>query len=95
MIGKVLKAVARAAVAQPWDYMGEGAPGGWEFRLSPEDGGPLALYNPDRGVWLIFQYVDVVAEVECREMDRHTGDWTQFLPVTDPDGLDELNDRSN
>lgn len=81
----LLRKVLRAAVAQPWDYTGEGAPEDWEFRVSPEDGGPLALYNPDRGRWVIFQDVIVLAEATTTEMDKHTADWRQFVSVEDPD----------
>lgn len=88
MIGKVLKAVARAAVAQPWDYQGEGAPGDWEFRVNPEED-VIAFYNPDKGCWTFLSTFQVLAEeTDLGAMDRHTQDWRQFLSVEDPDGLD-------
>lgn len=83
MIGKIIKKVARAAVAQPWDYMGEGAPNEWEFRVSPEED-TLAVYNPARGKWVIFREVVTLAEVtSLTEMDRGTGDWAQYVEVID------------
>jgi len=87
MIGKVLKTVLRAAVAQPWDYQGEGAPGDWEFRLSPDEA-TYAVFDPRRGTWMFMNagLLCPVAEVERQaEMDEHTGDWRQFLSVEDPD----------
>jgi hypothetical protein len=84
----LIKKVLRAAVAQPWDYVGEGAPNDWEFRVSPEDSdgsGHIALYNPGVGRWVIFQDVIPLAQVSTEEMDRHTGDWVQFLAVVDDD----------
>lgn len=85
MIGKFVKGVLRAAVAQPWEYVGEGAPNDWEFRVSPEDGGPMALYNPYLGEWVIFTDVIVLAKATSAEMDAHTADWRQFLSTEDPD----------
>lgn len=85
MIGRILKGVLRAAVAQPWEYVGEGAPDDWEFRVS-EDEQVLAVWNPSYGQWVIFKEVTVLAEVKSlTEMDRHTADWRQFLSVEDPD----------
>lgn len=85
MIWKTAKKVLRAAVAQPWEYVGEGAPHDWEFRVSPEDGGPMAVFNPDLGEWVIFTDVVVLAKAGTTDMDRHTGGWRQFLSVEDPD----------
>lgn len=82
----LIKKVLRAAVAQPWEYIGEGAPDDWEFRVSPPADGVCAVYNPDKGVWWIFRDVVVLAEVKSLgEMDRNTADWRQFLSVEDPD----------
>lgn len=85
MIGRIVKGVLRAVVAQPWDYTGEGAPDDWEFRISPDEE-TLAVYNPNRGRWFLFHDVVVLAEVKSlNEMDNHTEDWRQFLSVEDPD----------
>lgn len=85
MIGTILKKVARAAIAQPWDYMGEGAPNEWEFRLAPDEE-TLAVYNPHTGKWVIFREVVTLAEVtSLAEMDRNTADWAQFVEVIDDD----------
>lgn len=80
----LIKKVLRAAVAQPWEYVGEGAPNDWEFRVSPDER-TLAVYNPVKGKWVIFNEVVTLAEAQCGEMDRHTEDWRQFLSVEDPD----------
>ena len=85
MIGTILKKVARAAVAQPCDYMGEGAPNEWEFRLAPDEE-MVAVYNPHTGKWVIFREVVTLAEVtSLTEMDRNTADWAQFVEVIDDD----------
>lgn len=87
MIGRIVKGVLRAAVAQPWDYTGEGAPDDWEFRISPDEQ-TLALYDPQRGHWVMLDSgrLTVVAEVKSlNEMDKHTDDWRQFVSVEDPD----------
>jgi hypothetical protein len=82
----ILKKVLRAAVAQPWEYVGEGAPNDWEFRVSPDER-VFAMYVPETGLWQIIDTVTgrKVAEATTGEMDRHTGDWRQFLSVEDPD----------
>lgn len=88
MIRKMLKAVARAAVAQPWDYQGEGAPNEWEFRVSGDEE-HFAVYDPGRGHWVILDSgrMTVQAEVhDTAEMDKHTADWDQFVAATEPDG---------
>jgi hypothetical protein len=82
---KLLKKVLRAAVAQPWEYVGEGAPHDWEFRVSPADDGMCAVYNPVHGEWWIFKDVVILAKARMSEMDEHTEDWRQFLSVEDPD----------
>lgn len=78
MIGKVLKKVLRAAVAQPWEYMGEGAPNEWEFRVSPDEE-TLAVWNPSKDRWVLFREVVTLAEATQKEMDRHTGDWARYV----------------
>lgn len=86
MIGAILKKVARAAVAQPWEYMGEGAPADWEFRVSPDEG-YLAVYDPHVGVWRMLRADDlsVCAEATLTEMDRNAADWAQYVEVIDED----------
>lgn len=85
MIGKVAKKILRAAIAQPWDYVGEGAPNEWEFRLNPDEE-TVAVYSPLSGQWTIFREVVILAVVgDLREMDRNTGDWSRYVEETDPD----------
>ena len=79
----LLKKIVRAAVAQPWEYMGRGAPQEWEFRVSYDEG-VCAVYSPDKGTWLIFRDVVVIAEVTSQdEMDRETGSWARFVEELD------------
>lgn len=78
MIGKILKKILRAAVAQPWEYMGEGAPNEWEFRVSPDEE-TLALWNPSLGKWVLFREVVTLANVSAAEMDRYAGDWARYV----------------
>ncbi len=85
MIGKLVKAVFKAGVAQPWDYMGEGAPNEWEFRISPDEE-VLAVWNPHQSRWVLFKTVAQIAEVkDLAEMDRNTGDWARYVEELDPD----------
>ncbi len=86
MIGKIVKGVARALIAQPWDYIGEGAPHEPEFRISPDEG-YLAVFLPAVGRWRILRADDLslAAEADPDEMEDNTGDWTQYLAVLDPD----------
>lgn len=84
---KIVKKVLRAAVAQPWDYVGEGAPEDWEFRLSPDEGF-MAIHNPADGLWVVFevktmQPVDSVNSLE--KMNKYTRDWGIFLRLLDED----------
>jgi hypothetical protein len=76
----ILRKIFRAAVAQPWEYMGEGAPNEWEFRVTP-DGETLAVYDPCRGHWVLLDSgrLKVLAEVKCKEMDRRTDDWARYV----------------
>lgn len=78
----MLRKILRAAIAQPWDYMGEGAPNEWEFRVSPDEE-TLAVYNPNYGRWVLFHQVVALAEAKVDEMDRNTDDWDQFVQVLD------------
>ena len=81
----ILKKVLRAAVAQPWDYVGEGAPDDWEFRVSPNEQ-HIAMYVPSKELWWIFHRVEIVREVSSLDdMDRITRDWRQFLSLEDPE----------
>lgn len=87
MIGKIVKGVLRAAVAQPWDYQGEGAPNDFEFRVSPDEQ-HIAVHDPQRGQWMILDvrtWEPVAEETNQRIMDNHTQDWRQFVSVEDPD----------
>lgn len=81
----LIKKVLRAAVAQPWEYVGEGAPHDWEFRVSPDEK-TCAVYDPGKAKWVLFNAVQTIAEVESTtEMNAHTEDWRQFLSVEDPE----------
>jgi hypothetical protein len=86
MIGKILKKVLRAAVAQPWDYQGDGAPDDFEFRLSPDEE-TFAVWHPEVGEWVLFAFNgwQVIAEATMKEMDEHTQEWRQFVSVEEPD----------
>lgn len=84
MIGKLIKKVLRAAVAQPWEYMGEGAPDDWEFRVSP-DGKSIAIWEPGNEPWFVITGDVKGRWVSTRDMERHAADWRQFVSVEDPD----------
>jgi hypothetical protein len=87
VIWKIVKKVARAAIAQPWDYQGQGAPNDWEMRVSPQET-HVAVHDPQRGQWMILDvrtWEPVAEETNQRVMDNHTEDWRQFLSVEDPD----------
>lgn len=84
---KIAKKVLQAAVAQPWDYVGEGAPDDWEFRVEPGERF-FAVYAPAEDAWIIYdrkKWVMVARVESLAEMDRNTEDWRQFLSVEDPD----------
>lgn len=84
MIRKILKGVLRAAVAQPWDYMGEGAPNDWELRVSP-DGRYIAVWEPGNEPWFVIDTARVQGSwVSTPDMDAQA-DWQQFLSVEDPE----------
>lgn len=83
----LIKKILRAAVAQPWEYVGDGAPDDWEFRVSPDEA-HIAVFGPDHGHWSIIDSrtgMLVAEESNLEEMDRNTADWRQFLSVEDPD----------
>jgi hypothetical protein len=85
VIRKILKGVLRAAVAQPWDYISEGAPHEREVRWSP-DGRYLALWDPGNEPWFVIDTAAVKGRfVSSADMDEHAADWEQYLMVTDPD----------
>jgi hypothetical protein len=76
----LLKKIVRAAVAQPWEYRGAGAPTEWEFRVSPEED-HFAVYDPRRGTWMIMDasLLCPVAEVgRLDEMNDRTAEWARF-----------------
>lgn len=82
----LLKKVLQAAVAQPWEYVGEGAPEDWEFRVHPGERF-FGVYDPSQG-WKIYDSrkgVQIAVVKSLNEMDRHTEDWRQFLSVEEPD----------
>lgn len=82
---KIAKKILQAAVAQPWDYVGEGAPNDWELRLSP-DGRHIAVWEPGNEPWFVIDTAAVQGRwVKTSEMERHADDWTPFLPLTEPD----------
>lgn len=77
----ILKKILRAAVAQPWDYIGEGAPNEPEIRVSP-DGRYLALWEPGNEPWFVIDTASVGGRwVKTPEMERHAADWIPFLPL--------------
>lgn len=79
----ILRKILRAAVAQPWDYVGEGAPNGWEFRVSP-DGRYIAVWEPGNEPWFVIDTSAVKGHwTSTRDMDRHTQHWAQFLEILD------------
>lgn len=80
----LIRKILHAAIARPWDYIGDGAPDDWEFRVSPDEQ-VLAIYHPDKQRWFMFHDVVVLAEAGIDEMDKNTADWRQFLSVEDPD----------
>lgn len=77
----IFKKILRAAVAQPWEYMGDGAPNEWEFRVSPDEE-YIAVYGPPHGRWVIMNSRSggMVAEVDSLdEMNAHTADWSRYV----------------
>lgn len=85
MAGMIRK-ILRAAIAQPWDYLGEGAPNEWEFRVSPDEE-TLAVYDPGRGHWVLLDTarLKVGAEWKIKEMDRRAPDWARYVEELDPE----------
>jgi hypothetical protein len=86
-VSGLIKKIVRAAVAQPWEYTGNGAPQEWEFRVSQE-AMHFAAYDPQRGTWVVLdaQTLLQVAEVtDLSEMDKGTADWSRFVEELDDD----------
>ena len=81
----MLRKILRAAVAQPWDYVGEGAPHEREVRWSP-DGKYLAVWDPGNEPWFVVDLNEVKGRwVSTADMDKHAADWPQYLEVLDDD----------
>lgn len=80
----MLKKILRAAVAQPWDYMGGGAPTEWEFRVSPDEE-TVAVWNPHAGTWslLTSRGLRLVAEAELEDGQQGMRDWSRYVEETD------------
>lgn len=78
----MLKKIVRAAVAQPWDYMGEGAPLEWEFRLSP-DRDQIAVWNPESGQWVLFHDVVKDQVLSQSEGERELTGWSRYVEELD------------
>lgn len=81
MAGTLMK-IMRAAIAQPWDYTGDGAPAEWEFRVSPDED-RIAVWNPAVGQWVIFQQVVTERTLTQKQGDKQLGDWTRFVEELD------------
>jgi hypothetical protein len=83
-VSGIVKKILRAAVAQPWDYMGEGAPNEWEFRVSPDER-TFAVWHPGVGRWEIIDFATgrKVAEATQAEMNAHTADWSRYVEELD------------
>jgi hypothetical protein len=88
-LGRIVLRVLGAMFSRPWEYMGEGAPNEWEFRvLASEDedrNALLAVYNPHWSrKWILFRDVVQVAEVSLEEMNRRPdGEWLRFVEELD------------
>lgn len=73
-----IKKIVRAAVAQPWEYMGEGAPTEWEFRVSPDED-MIAIWNPALGEWVVCTQVIDQAHLTQGQGDRTLAGWSRFV----------------
>lgn len=81
----MLRKILRAAVAQPWDYVNEGAPHEREVRWSP-DGKYLAVWDPGNEPWFVVDLNEVRGRwVPTADMDKNAADWPQYLEVLDDD----------
>lgn len=78
----ILRGILRAAIAQPWDYMGEGAPNEWEFRLSPDED-QVAMWSPAIGEWVLFSKVTTDRTVKFKHTDRELSTWKKFVEELD------------
>lgn len=74
----MLKKLIRAAVAQPWDYMGTGSPDEWEFRVSPDED-EVAVWNPSLGQWAVFTEVIAPRTLDQRQGERDLEGWTRYV----------------
>ena len=74
----LLKKIVRAAVAQPWDYTGEGAPTEWEFRVSPDED-MIAIWNPALGEWVVCTQVIDQAHLTQAEGERELSGWSRYV----------------
>jgi hypothetical protein len=83
----MLKKIVRAAVAQPWEYMGSGAPQEWEFRVSPDEDA-FAVYDPRRGTWMVMHAGLLCPVTEITSLDEMNGqstDWARYVEELDDD----------
>ena len=74
----MLKKIVRAAVAQPWEYMGAGAPAEWEFRISPGED-QVAIWNPALGQWVVFTEVIDQAHLTQEQGERELSGWSRYV----------------
>lgn len=79
-----LMKIARAAVAQPWDYYGTGAPDEWEFRVSPGED-QVAVWSPAVGEWVLFQNVVDQEHLTQEQGERRLDDWARYVEELDDD----------
>lgn len=78
----MLKKIVRAAVAQPWEYLGEGAPAEWEFRISPDED-RIAIWNPALGQWVICTQVIGEQHLTQAQGERELSGWSRFVEELD------------
>jgi hypothetical protein len=82
-VAGMIRKILRAAVAQPWDYVGEGAPHDWEIRMSP-DGRHIAVWEPGNEPWFVIDTAAVKGQWTPTEaMEKHAADWIPFLPLNE------------
>lgn len=80
----LLKKIVRAAVAQPWDYYGTGAPDEWEFRVAPGED-QVAVWNPALGQWAVFTQVVNQQSLTQAQGERQLSDWSRYVEELDDD----------
>jgi len=78
----IISKIVRAAVAQPWDYMGEGAPAEWEFRVSPDED-RIAIWNPAFGQWVVCTRVYDDRCLTQAQGERELAEWSRFVQELD------------